>query len=102
MSADRWGVCPQCFKIEEAKEIELRKRVDSEYGKISPAEYLALVASAQEASKKLDERDFEATLREDFEIYTTEEGMFFVFYYAGCDVCGFAHKFEKKEKVLSS
>jgi hypothetical protein len=86
MSADNWGICPKCKKLS-------KERAKSLYGKASEDEYLVYFLS--EKSKGTKE-----TLREDYEIYTDDDGEFSVGYDCSCDECGFSYHFQYKASVL--
>jgi hypothetical protein len=90
MSADNWTECPQCSK----KKIELNKRLDDLYGKISIDEYKKLL----DQSKSLDMITSD-TLREDYE-QGINEGIYEVHYEAHCSVCGFTFKYDFVKYML--
>lgn len=84
MSADNWGICPKCIRVKN-------KRIEEAYGKVPKIEYERML----EEIKKPDVR----TLREDYEIYTDEDGFFSVSYYCQCSDCGFCHRFKYSEQL---
>ncbi len=43
--------------------------------------------------------DIQNTLREDYEMWTDETGLFQVFYECSCKECGLEFKFEHKERL---
>jgi hypothetical protein len=97
MSADAWRICPKC-RIKHIKSlVRERQRVNDKYGKIDSGEYIQLV---NEMEKK-ETTDIEETLREDYEIWTNEEGVFEVGYYCSCEKCGLKFEFEHKEKITN-
>jgi hypothetical protein len=79
MSADNWGICPKCAKPELPA-----------YGTVSEAEYLAA-------------REVKATplrtLREDYEVFTDEQGVFTVNYRCSCATCRFEFKYKHSQQV---
>jgi hypothetical protein len=83
MSADNWGICPNCKKAIKPEK--------SKYGKVSEDEYLKEIAKPV--------KELEETLREDYECSIDENGRFHIFYRAGCQVCGFGKKFEIDEQL---
>jgi hypothetical protein len=83
MSADNWGVCPQCEK-------NIRETRKSLYGQVTESEYLRLV----DKGKML-----ESTLREDYEIGIDQDGEFYVSYLGHCDMCGFEFSYEYKQQL---
>lgn len=100
MSADNWGVCPRCLKKTEEDCDNLDKMITEGYGTIPAEDYLKLLEKSKELAAKIElPDDFDHTLREDYEMYTTETGTFFVSYRGECHVCGFSHKFEKEEQL---
>ncbi len=91
MSADNWGACPRCRKIEIEKSSQLKLQVEKQYGKVSSEKYLELLKKAEEPTIV---RAGVETLREDYEMGITSDGRFFVNYGCSCDKCGFSHKFK--------
>ena len=84
MSADNWGRCPNCHKL--AKQARINA-----YGKVSEDEYLALVEA---------DENKECTLREDYGVYTDEDGIFTIGYRCGCEVCGFHFTYKYSQQVV--
>ena len=89
MSADNWVRCPKCDK----KKLELKKKLNDVYGKVSLEEYVKL----QDELRILFEKS-EYTLREDYE-QGILEGMYLVKFNARCRKCNFAFKYEYKQEV---
>lgn len=83
MSADNWTICPKC-------RVEVSRKVDSAYGKVSEEEYLRLV----EANKN---KDRNPTLSEYYWLGVDKEGTFKVNYSCYCTVCDF--KYEYKTEI---
>ena len=94
MSADNWGVCPQCHEAYEKKLIELDERVTDAYGKVKPEEYIRL----QLELTQLEGQEEQRTLREDYE-QGIIEGEYYLRYSAHCKVCGFEFNKEIDEQV---
>lgn len=94
MSADNWGVCPRCKKNFRGVKVDKKRETEAAYGKVSASEYLAMVAEL--ANTPNDE--IEETLREDYEIYTDEDGLFVVEYNGECSVCDYHVVFKHREK----
>ena len=88
MSADNWGICPQCVKN--------FKKSKPKYGEVSEAEYLNFVNR-----EEVQEGYPEETLREDFSIGTDKQGEFAIYYKCHCDRCGFKFKFNHKEQLIT-
>jgi len=85
MSADAWRTCPNCLKKAENKK-------EVSYGKVSEEEYLRVVLELE------DLKDQEVqTLREDYEMFTDEDGQFYASYSCSCSMChfSFVYKYEK-------
>ncbi len=95
MSADRWAICPVCYKGAQEKYNTLQKKADELYGVVTEQEYLAIRKQADEPFK-----DPKSTLREDFEIGTTEDGEFYVTYSCSCDICDFNKSFKHEADWL--
>ncbi len=92
MSADNWAICPQC-KVDHFLEIiNKNKAVADLYGKVPIEEWLV-------AKSNSSMPDLTQTLREDYELFTNEDGWFFVYYQASCKVCGFKHSFKHEEQL---
>ena len=92
MSADNWTNCPRCTAKELKRVKEIQLRAGESYGKVSPDEYLELLAEAKKEPQVKD------TLREDYEI-GIHGGTFEVSYGCKCEVCGFTFSF-KDSKLL--
>ena len=93
MSADNWGICPKCKKLELQHKKQLEEDARKLYGKISPEDYLQLLKEIPD-KKALDE-----TLREDYEIGVDSHGEFYISYGCHCDKCGVKHSFNYKEQL---
>jgi len=89
MSADAWRVCPKCKK-------DLDKKLESSYGKVPEEEYIKLL----EQKKDLQDESNTATLREDYEIYTDDDGLFSVSYSCSCDKCGLKYEYEYTKRLI--
>ena len=94
MSAAKWSICPKCKREADLDKIILKGRAEESYGKIPAEDYLDLSKAANAPTR------YESTLREDYEIGTTEDGEFYVTYSCYCETCGFVFEFERTEKVL--
>ena len=95
MSADCWRICPQC-KIRHKREREGKDRAVMEaYGKVSGPEWLRMQKEEDGDSVP----DLAETLREDYEMVIREDGLFYISYSAGCEICGFSHSFEHDEQL---
>lgn len=96
MSANSWGVCPQCVKNENDRIEAQIKDVQAHYGKVSEATYRKMLYSIDSPTDS-HPRD----LREDWEIFTDEDGTLSIDYSCSCGVCGLNYRFNKKENVLT-
>lgn len=94
MGADNWAICPRCKKKAEADYADAVRAAGEAYGKVSAEEYVRMVAALPQ-----EEPDLIPTLREDYELGTSEDGKFYVIYSGGCNVCGFSHKFRHDEQL---
>ena len=84
MSADNWGICPKCYQS------KFKKMKDS-YGKVSQEEYLKMI----NRNPLLD-----ATLREDYEIWTDKDGTFNIIYNCHCEECNFTYKYKFEKNLM--
>ncbi len=96
MSADNWRVCPKCVIERKRQEIILDETLKAFYGKITPEEYVVRVNQVNRAKASRQEE----TLREDYEIGTKADGVFFVSYGCSCEVCGFSFTFQQTKGAL--
>lgn len=93
MGANNWRICPQCKKNAETARNTAITTAGAEYGKVDAAEYVRIV---NEASKPIV---MEETLREDYQIRTSTDGVFSVEYRASCDECGMVFDFDREETL---
>ena len=82
MSADNWGTCPKCQKPEVESSL---------YGKVSEEEYLK--------KRDIPKEYKQPRLREDYEIFINEDGVFVVEYRCFCDHCQFRHEFSHEVQL---
>jgi len=87
MSANNWGICPKCQQLTENEK--------SSYGKVPEEEYIKLISERKNVSHKY-------TLREDYEIWTDDKGLFYISYSCECSKCGFFHNFKHQQQLLNS
>lgn len=92
MSADNWTYCPKCQEIARKKTEQLRVRVETDYGKIPPDNYIKLLDQFNNPPK------LKQTLREDYEV-GIHDGVFSISYGASCDVCKFKFEYDKTEEI---
>jgi hypothetical protein len=95
MSADNWGTCPKCKEKNDEANAKRISDAEEQYGKIPSDEYRELIKCAEKPIK------LEETLREDYEMATDSDGLFWVNYSCRCDECGFEHKFHHSEQLVS-
>lgn len=93
MSADNWGLCPKCTKEVLQKEGERIKELHESYGKVDEATYKKMLTESKEPIKQ------EETLREDYEMWIDDGGLFYISYSAMCTKCGFKHSFNHREQL---
>ena len=89
MSADAWRVCPKCLQSSE-------KKKESSYGKVSEEEYLRILVEL-DSLKDDDTR----TMREDYEIFTDSDGVFYLKYSCNCSVCHFHFEYKYQKDLLN-
>src|SRR4051812_49235291 len=98
MSANNWRVCPQCKARKEAERHAKLAAASKAYGKVPEGDWLKMVEEANRTPDR-DKDDLEESLREDWSLGTDADGEFHVSYRAGCERCGFEHRFQHSEKV---
>ena len=94
MSADNWAVCPRCH----ASGASAPKPKPPIYGRASEEQYKAFLAGEYQGEIAKDAED-ERKMREDYEIFVSEEGVLTVKYSCSCYECGFAFKFSHEEAI---
>ncbi len=94
MSADNWGICPRCKERNKRELAGLAKKLVDGYGKISREDYEKLL------DQEISVSELRETLREDYELWVNEDGLFYVSYGCSCNVCGFEFNFAYEENVL--
>jgi hypothetical protein len=90
MSANNWRPCPRCRLRALAEAAEKLEQASASYGQIPMNKFLECIRQAQ----LRQEEPLDATLREDYELGTSEIGRFFVSYSCNCSTCGWTHHFE--------
>lgn len=95
MSADNWTVCPKCNSAAVLAREEAQLKAGAAYGKVPPAEYIAMT---EEANKPVTT---DSTLREDYELGLNEDGQFEVSYRCSCNNCKWQYKFAHSESAVS-
>lgn len=98
MSADNWTYCPVCAKEWKGAVLTAQEEATTSYGKVPFHVFVGLQADALRLAQAPTPR--ETTLREDYEIETKSDGIFYVSYSCSCSVCGFHFEFNHTEKVL--
>lgn len=96
MGADNWAVCPKCKRVAEASKEKERKHAQKSYGKVTPEEWRELVRIAELPL------EMPTALREDYELGTNEDGLFYVIYRCSCQDCDFRHEFKHESQVDSA
>lgn len=94
MSASNWRECPRCKTKALAQRDAARGRAARAYGKVSADKYAKLLALASA------EVDVGESLREDYQIGMSSDGVFYVSYRGECQQagCRFQHTFEHEDK----
>ncbi len=96
MSADAWRLCPKCYaRGTSARQVALKKVAES-YGKVKAEVYGEMIDKAQ---TNFPPPAHEETLREDYEMYTDQDGQFTVSYSCSCRTCGFKFNFKHAEQI---
>lgn len=93
MSADAWSICPRCLKQHEQRRQEALDNAQAAYGKIPADDYDAMLAKAISIPARPEE-----SLRQDWEIHTTETGKFYISYGCRCE-CGFEFSYQHEEQL---
>lgn len=95
VSATNWGNCPRCRREVQESVERARGAAEEVYGKVPLADYEQLRAEADRDPDLQSE-----TLREDYEVWIGNDGVFHVSYAASCDRCAFSHQFEHTEPTV--
>lgn len=101
MSADRWSPCPQCAAADQSRVAELEKTLQDGYGQLSWDDFRTVQEKLTDAKFVLT-LDPEATLREEWNIGTPQDGSVIFEYSAGCAVCNFSFSAERVITVTES
>lgn len=98
MSADAWRICPKCKQELEAKRAKAQEELQATYGVLTALEFIKKKHSFEAVlSENLDD-----TLREDYEIWMSEDGTFSVDYGCSCRVCGWEWGYGTKELAFKA
>ncbi len=99
MSADNWSICPQCLSNYLKKTEEMRKNLETSYGKV-PADQFILMSQVVDKRDYIDIEDaLGRTLREDYEVLVDDTGKFYISYRCECNRCDFKYVYKYEEKV---
>lgn len=94
MSVASWSVCPACLKrATKAKEQQLREALAA-YGQVQAEVYDRLIGEARTPL------EMEPSLRENYQLGTDGDGVFWVAYRCSCTSCPFAHEFRHQQQLL--
>lgn len=96
MSADNWGQCPKCTKIQDKETKQKEEQVKEAYGNVSAETYLNLLAALKAEEETPDTR----SMREDWDLGVYEDGEFCLDYRASCVQCGFKYAFSYTADTL--
>jgi hypothetical protein len=94
MSADRWGECPRCRKQDRLERSVAQRDLDNLYGKVPMGEFL------RKQSDLKDKPALDSTMREDYELYVDEEGIFHINFGCYCKECGLDWTFAKEIDIF--
>ena len=97
MSADNWGICPECNTARSQNIRTAEALVLAAYGTVPVDEYADLEARLANMRQTAPEH----TLREDYGIFTDEDGVFSVAYSCTCR-CGFSFNFAHAERAKTA
>lgn len=95
MSADRWSECPRCKYLYDESVKEKINEIKSLYGKIPEEEYLQKYRDAKISLLK----EFDTSMRQDYEFYGAENGVLNIRFSASCNECGFSWSYKHEEKI---
>lgn len=99
MSADNWAVCPRCDVVNKQRLEQFDAQIAAAYGKVTIGEFEQLRAERTKMAQKFSSVRASNTLREDYEVYTDEVGVFVVSYSASCGECGFDFDFDHSKQL---
>lgn len=97
MSADNWGVCPNCKKLQQEKRAKLLAKIDKAR---ADKDFDTFAALTEQAITEPEDAEPERTLREDYEIFMNTDAddatgaEFYISYSAGCYKCNWQFKFK--------
>ena len=86
-------VCPICLCRARNRKRKLLESLQKEYGKISLEEFKSKLSLAEIPI------DVGISLKEEYQIHTSDAGIFMVNYYTYCRFCGFNFRFEHKQEI---
>lgn len=96
MSANKWGVCPQCVARTTYDNIAMARKVVEAYGSVTQEKYAALSVQAY----KMRHSEPEESMREYYEIGINSEGKFEVDYATSCDTCDFRFTYQFQQQII--
>lgn len=99
MSADNWSECPRCLRNNKKEAQAIITKARSHYGIVGLKVYTELVKAAEKEADELRDPVDSTPLREDYQIYTTNDGKFVISYSASCYTCGWENLFEHEEQL---
>lgn len=94
MGADAWRVCPQCAAKFATETERMEREVNDKYGKVPAEEYVRLLSEYENRTGPSE------ALREDYQIWMDEDGVFNVQYRCECTECNFAFGYTHREIVF--
>ena len=97
MGADNWGKCPQCIKLHNEEVKADHEALMAAYGDIDAGEFARIM---RELDIKTNNGVMSNTLRENYELHMSADGVFTIDYRASCKTCGFSYKYNESEEAL--
>lgn len=102
MSADNWRVCPNCLNEYRKYLFEETTKLEKQYGKLKPADYVKQMNIIANKTERLDKGYTNGlrTMREDgLSNYIDTNGEYHVRYRASCQSCPLQFEYEITEKL---
>ncbi len=99
MSADAWATCPRCHAQRVSEKIAQKQAMDAAYGKVAVEDFDKIRAIAE---APLEEFGNIEEMREDYEFYINEDGIFSADFKAKCknEGCGFKFTYHHDDNAF--
>jgi len=98
MGANNWAICPRCKQRRLNSIAQKEREFKDAYGKVAPEKFFEMKSELD----NLKDSEYEVNMREDYEIYTDEDGEFFITYSCSCKTCGWGHKYQNKYQAYDA